>query len=59
MLLQFFTKMHPSLGLGSTGGALLVRWIAPQDPHELSDLLQVSEGILGHIVGQVAHKVHI
>ena len=57
MLLQLSTKLHPPLGLGS--GALLVRWIAPKDTHELSDLLQMSEGILRHIVGQVAHEVHI
>ena len=57
MLLRLSTKMHPPLGLGSA--ALLVRWIAPKDPHELSDLLQMSEGILGHIVRQVAHEVHI
>ena len=56
-MLWLSTKMHPPLGLGS--GALLVRWIAPKDTHELSDLLQMSEGILGHIVRQVAHEVYI
>ena len=57
MLLQFPTKVHTPLGLGS--GTLLVRWVAPKHSHEFSDLLQMSESILGHVIGQIAHEVHI
>ena len=36
-----------------------MHWVAPKDTHELRHFLQMSECILGHIIRQVAHKVHM
>ena len=34
-------------------------WIAAKHTHEVCHLLQMPECVLGHIVRQIAHKVHI